>query len=286
MSVDIVSVAIRALSFVALFQAAGIALFMALLGQVLTASAGSIRRVARHSAWLAILLVIVHQLLAAARMLGEYSGVLDVPMQLLALQAHAGTANILRMAGLLFIACTVMRNRAAGRVASVVGATLVAMSFLVTGHTSSHPQRWVMAPLLLVHLWVAAFWFGSLWALYVCSASEARQVTAALVVRFSAIATWLVPGIAIAGALMAIMLLPGVNALMAPYGLLLLAKATGFALLMGLASLNKWRFGPALARGDVGAAGAFRRSVMIEYGLICLVLGVTAVMTGLFSPES
>jgi putative copper export protein len=64
---------------------------------------------------------------------------------------------------------------------------------------------------------------------------------------------------------------------------LLLAKVTVFALLMGLASLNKWRFGPACAEGDTRA---FKRTVLIEYVLICVVLVITAVMTTFYSPEA
>ncbi|TAL05149.1 MAG: hypothetical protein EPO00_13425, partial [Chloroflexota bacterium] len=222
MPVDIVSVVIRALSFVALFQAAGIALFMAMLGRALTSSELPIRRVARCSAWAAILLVAMYQLLAAARMMGEFSGVMNLPMQLRALQTSAGAASALRIAGLLLIACTVMRKHSGGRVASVAGATLVVLSFLVTGHTSSNPQRWLLAPLLLVHLWVAAFWFGSLWSLYSSSAIETAQVTAVLAAKFTAIASWLVPGIAVAGVVMATKLLPSAGALLMPYGLLLL----------------------------------------------------------------
>jgi putative copper export protein len=56
-----------------------------------------------------------------------------------------------------------------------------------------------------------------------------------------------------------------------------------FAVLMGLAALNKWRYGPACAAGE---ARAFRRTVIVEYVLVCLVLAVTATMTTFYSPEA
>jgi putative copper export protein len=274
------------LSFIALFQAAGIALFVAMLGHLLSASESSLRRIGRASAEAAIILVVLHQLLAAANMTGDFSGLMDASLQLRALQTSAGVANGLRILGLLVTAIALARSGAGWRTAGVAGATLVVMSFLITGHTSSHLQRWWLAPLLLLHLWVVAFWFGSLWPLYAASSKEIPQVAASMVARFSAIAVRLVPVIAIAGVAMAVTLLPNVSALLAPYGLLLLVKATGFAVLLGLATLNKWRLGPALASGAMTAAQLFRRSVMAEYGLICVVLIATAVMTGWFSPET
>ena len=286
MLVDGVSVAVRALSFIALFQAAGIALFMAMLGPLLSESALSTRHLGRDSAWVGIILVTLHQLLAAAQMTGDFSGLMDFSLQLRALRASAGVANGLRILGLLAIVFTLSRSDAGWRTAGIVGATLVVMSFLITGHTSSHSQRWLLAPLLLLHLWVVAFWFGSLWPLYVASSRETTRVAAEVVAKFSAIAGWLVPLIAIAGVAIAATLLPSASALLTPYGLLLMVKATGFAVLLGLAALNKWRLGPALASGDSGAAQSFRRSVVTEYALICMVLIATAVMTGWFSPET
>jgi len=63
--------------------------------------------------------------------------------------------------------------------------------------------------------------------------------------------------------------------------LILIAKATVFALLLILAALNRWRFTPALA----AARGALRRSIVTEYLLIAGVLAMTAVLTSLYSPE-
>lgn len=285
MLVDIVSIVIRAVSFIALFQAAGIVLCIAMLGRLLGQAQLPVQRTCIATAWIGIAMVLFYQWLAGARMTGEFSGLVDASMQMFALKSTGGTANTLRIAGLLLVIAILPRRGAGWVVASVVGATVVAMSFAVTGHTASHPQRWLLAPLLLTHLWVIAFWFGGLVPLYVASIKESPATAAQLIARFSLIATWLVPCIAVAGVVMALMLLPNVAALMEPYGLLLVFKAIGFALLMGFAALNKWRLGPAVASGDARAVQVFRRSVAIEYVLICLVMIATAVMTALFSPE-
>ena len=69
-----------------------------------------------------------------------------------------------------------------------------------------------------------------------------------------------------------------------PYGAILIGKIFAFALLMVLAGLNKWRFGPALATSSQVVA-SFQRALALEYVLICAVLAATAVMTTFFSSE-
>jgi putative copper resistance protein D len=107
-----------------------------------------------------------------------------------------------------------------------------------------------------------------------------------IIERFTAAATWLVPGILLAGIVMAVLLLPNLRALSEPYGELLIAKVIGFAVLMGFAAANKWRLGAALVHGPAPSGRWFRRSVAAEYVLIAAVLAITAVMTSFFSPEA
>jgi putative copper resistance protein D len=156
---------------------------------------------------------------------------------------------------------------------------------MLTGHTSTHAYRWLLAPLLLIHLLIVAFWLGALWPLYLVSLRESRERAGRVIDAFSATAIWLVPLILLAGIAMAAILLPDLAALTHPYGELVVTKVVLFAALMGFAALNKWRFGPAIAAGEPRASTGFRRSVLAEYILACGVLAVTAVMTSLFSPE-
>ncbi len=285
MSVDLFSVVIRALGFIALFQAVGNVLFVAMFADLLGSSTASIRNSARNSAWLAVASIALYQLLGAARMTGEYAGLGNWSMQALSFSSNVGVANEIRVLGLLLIAFSVARSGTGAVLAAVTAACMVVMSFVITGHTAASPQRWLLAPLLVVHLWVVAFWFGSLWPLLQMSSREPNPVAVAVIEKFSAIATWLVPGIAVAGVVMAFVLLPDVSALLAPYGLLLLAKIAGFAVLLGLAAFNKWRLLPSIAAGQGGAMQSFRRNVVLEIVLLCGVLIVTAFMTGLYSPE-
>jgi copper resistance protein D len=283
---DVVSVILRALSFVLLFQAAGIAIFVAIFGRRLASCRRTVQRLGQAAAIAAIVLVAGHYALEAARMAGEMSGILDPALQEMAWNSPARAALIGRLLGLVLLAVGLWGAGVRWTMVAVGGAVLATGSFTLTGHTSVNVHRGALAALLLLHLLVVAFWFGALWPLYVASLRETPARAADLIERFTAMATWLVPVILLAGIVMAVLLLPTVSALSEPYGELLIAKVVGFAMLMGLAAANKWRLGPALAHGPVHSGRWFRRSVATEYLLIAAVLAITAVMTSFFSPEA
>lgn len=279
---DTLSAALRGLSFIALFQTAGMALFTALVGQPLQASAASLRRIARLSAIAAVALLLGQYVLEAARMADDLSGILDASLQTLVLHSTSSVVLAVRVIGLTILAITAGRN--GGAIFSVLGALTVSASFILTGHTWVHPLRWWLAPLLWIHVTIVAFWFGALVPLYVASVRETPTVAAGVTAAFSRIAGWLVPCIAAAGLFLALVLIRHLAEFRLPYGLCLLGKVAGYSLLMGVAALNKWRLGPALASGNTGAAQAFRLALTIEYALISAVLCVTAVMTMFYSP--
>jgi copper resistance protein D len=309
--VDILSVVLRALSFVLQLQAAGTVFFAAAFGPALTISLASVRSLAQGTAIAALLVTAGHYVLEAARMAGDLSGMFDSSLQDMAWNSSAGGAFSVRELGLLLViagmqttsvrvtaerffkASTMMSpsywlKRLSSRgftIAGITGAVLVAVSFTLTGHTSTSPWRWLLAPLLLAHLLIAAFWFGSLGPLYLVTLRESGERTSRVVALFSAAAFWLVPLILVAGVAMAVLLLPSVAALRQPYGELVIAKGGLFALLLGLAAFNKWRYGPALGGGNLAAGRVFRGMVLAEYVLMVVVLGVTAVLTTFFSPE-
>ena len=309
--VDILSVVLRALSFVLQLQAAGTVFFAAAFGPALTISLASVRSLARGTATAALFATAAHYFLEAGRMAGDLSGMFDGSLQSTAWNSSTGGAFSVRELGLLLIIAgmqTTSVRLTADRffkvpsamspsywlkqlssrgftIAGVTGAVLVEASFTLTGHTSTSSWRWLLAPLLLAHLLIVAFWFGSLGPLYLVTLRESRERMARVVALFSAAAFWLVPLILVAGVAMAVLLLPDVTALKQPYGVCVIAKGALFAVLLGLASFNKWRYGPALGGADLSAGRVFRGMVIAEYGLLVIVLGVTAVMTTFFSPE-
>lgn len=281
MVADLVSALVRALSFVALFQAAGVVLFLAIFGRQLSESLQPIRQLGRASAIASIVLVLVHFSLEAARMAGALSGVFDVSLQLLVLDSPTSIAAALRIVGALVILFSV----SAGRMSVGLGGTLLIIAgFLFVGHTAIHPDRVWLAALLTLHLAVVAFWFGALLPLVTITRHESCARAMQIAERFSQIATWWVPGILIAGLLLTFALVDRWAVFLEPYGQLLLVKLAVFLALMVLAALNKWRYVPGIDQPAIRAA--FQRTVKAEYALICIVLTATAFMTTFFSPES
>ena len=283
---DVLSVILRAMSFILLFQAAGTAIFVAVFGGRLASSRGAVRRMGQAAALAASVSVAAHYALEAARMAGDLSGMWDPSLQGMVWHSSSRAALIFRLAGLLLIAIGLQGARGRWTIVAVIGSVLAILAFPLTGHTSVAAHRGALAALLMIHLLIVAFWFGALSPLYVASLRETPTRAFDIIERFTAVATWLVPVVLLAGVAIAVLLLPSVSALREPYGEMLIAKVVGFALLMGLAAANKWRLGPALAHGAVQSGRRFRRSVAAEYVLIAAVLTITAVMTSFFSPEA
>jgi putative copper resistance protein D len=281
---DTLSVILRSASFIALFQAAGMAIFIAMFGRDLEVSRLPLRRLARFSAFGATVFLIGQYALEAARMADDISGIADPSLQLLAMRSASSVVLALRLVGLAFITVNVGR-RDVGTTFSVLGAGLIEVSFLFTGHTAADPMRWALAPLLAIHVLIVAFWFGAIAPLYLVSKRETPVIAGGVTEAFSAVALWLVPGILLAGGGLALLLVHQVTEFRTGYGLSLLAKFSGFVLLMGFAAVNKWRLGPAIAIGDARTLKAFRRALGAEYLVIAAVLSITAIMTTFYSPE-
>lgn len=283
---DWLSVALRGLSFLAMAQAAGALLFLVRGGARLGPALQPIRRHARRWIIAGLLLVPAQYLLEAGRMAGQVSGVLDTDLQRFVLGTPAaGTAGV-RVAALALLAAALgmSRTRSVALVLSLAGIALLAISFPLTGHTRVAPERWLLAPMLALHVLVVCFWFGALRPLLLVARHESAATAARVVAGFSRAATLLVPALMVSGVIIAVWLLPGFDALASSYGRGLLAKTAAFAALMVLASLNKWRLAPLLASGGTAARQRFSRTVQAEWLIIAAVLLGTAALTMLTSP--
>ena len=178
---------------------------------------------------------------------------------------------------------TMPANVSRSTMAALLGTLLTIISFTLQGHTTTTPHRAAAAALVVLHLLVVAFWLGALWPLYIAAKKEPPAIAARVIDRFSSTATWLVPLILLAGIGLTAILLPSLDTFRQAYGQLLLVKVAGFAVLMAMASLNKWSFGPACAAGNTAA---FERTLIVEFILISVVLTATAIMTMFYSPDA
>jgi putative copper export protein len=284
MTVDWVSALVRVLSFLAMFQAAGVAIAIAMFGRRLEHASRPVRIVGFVSALAGILLVTVHYALEAARMSGSLTGMIDPSLQQIVFDSPMSTAAGARLLGLALIASVIRREGTGSVVLGLLGASCVVIAFTFVGHTADGSRTSWLSVLLALHLIVVAFWFGGLAPLHIIAGRESPHLAASIVAAFTRTASTVVPGLFLAGVLMTVLLVDRWSVFAEGYGLLLLAKAAGFAVLMVFAAMNKWRYGPAIANDGAGVS-AFQRTVAIEYVLICAVLAATAIMTTFFSPS-
>jgi putative copper resistance protein D len=286
LAADLTVVALRAATFVALFLAVGTWSFLALWARELAPGlAERTRNVGRAAAVVALVFAVLHFVMQPARMAGSLGSAFDPSLEALLLQSSSGPANIVRVVGLAMLALSLDRENRMNSILTAVGSALAIASFAFGGHTAVHPLRLLLAPLLLVHLAAAAFWFGALWPLYAAAGEGPPARAGALVARFSRLAIRIVPAVLVCGLLMAVVFVRSFDELLTGYGAMLIGKTTGFGVLMALAALNKWRLSPGVAAGDAAATRAFRRSVAAEWALIAVILVTTAVLTSLYAPE-
>lgn len=284
-TLDMAVVAIRALAFIAVLQAAGAVLFLVLFRERLVESMDTIRAIGARAAAAGVFLIVARYLLEPARMAGSFSGIFDSFLHGILLTSNLGVTQLTRVVGAGIVALTLLGPPRPREYLALIGAALIVVSFSFMGHTAANDQRWILSTLLILHLLVVAFWFGGLMPLHVACSRETLADASNLIARFSSVAVRTVPLILLAGIGMALVLLPRLSSLGSAYGTLLIVKVAGFTVLMVFAALNKYRFGPAVAAGNQRAVHFLQRSVALEAALIVLILATTAVMTTLYSPE-
>jgi len=122
-------VGLRALTFVALFQAVGTAIFLALFeDDVAPSSAERIRLWSRVAAMTALVVTVFYYVLTPARMAGNPRGTFDPSLESLLLESSSGTANIVRVVGLALLALSLDRRTRLNTIAANIGAALAIAS--------------------------------------------------------------------------------------------------------------------------------------------------------------
>ena len=282
---DSVVLALRALSYVAIFQAAGNALFLDLFGARLSTPVEErVRTLARISAIAALCLSVLHYVLTPARMAGNLGATFDPSLSELLRESDAGSAHIVRIVGLAVLFLSLDRRTRLNTIAMRAALALTVVSFALMGHTVIHPLRWLLAPLLLLHVAVAAFWFGALWPLHEVAARETAERGGVAIAEYSRLAIRLVPWVLICGVAIAVVLIRSVAELATAYGAMVLGKTAAFGVLMYLAALNRRRYANGVGVAATDAARAFQRTVIAEWSLLAAVLVATALMTALYAP--
>lgn len=182
---------------------------------------------------------------------------------------------------LLTLACLILPQ---GLRVALIPAAVAAATLAWTGHAGATED---MAGTLhraadVAHIWAAAGWIGALAALLhaVVTLRHDVQRVAAMLGGFALMGTLIVATLIISGAINLVMIvgLADLPALVGSrYGLLLGAKLALFALMLGLAAVNRWRLTPLLERGETQRAIAhLRLSLGIETSAAITIIGLVA----------
>ena len=285
---DLASIALKFLLYLGTLGSVGLVLARLVFGPETGRLHGPISRQAAGLALLALVAGGLGFLLRGAAMAGDAAGMADPEMLGLLWRNPPGTRLLLLASGLILLLAGLHAPRIGPRIGLWIGAAgglLALWSFAWIGHVPDAGPVWLEA-LLVLHLAAAAFWIGILSPLHRMAGSpENLSAAAGLGHRFGRIAAVTVPVLIVAGIVMAWRLLGDVAALTTTgYGLTLLAKIAGVAVLLGAAAHNKLRFVPAMRRGDPAAAARLCRSIAVEWLAVCAILLVTATLTTMQHP--
>jgi len=233
----------------------------------------------------------------AASMAGVPLSAIDrTSMVLLLTGTTAGAAWSIRMAALaLVVLLSALASRRPGpglSAAAAAGGVAVA-TLAWTGHGAMDEGAvgWLHLGADIAHLLAASVWFGALVGLSMLVMRRSDKVDAAHLTLsqraldgFSTTGT-VVVGVIVVTGLVNSWLLVGPNGLSmlstSLYGRLLVAKVLMFVVMVGLASLNRFRLTPALGRalagaGAVEAISALRRSLAVETACAVVVLAIVS----------
>lgn len=221
--------------------------------------------------------------LRGAALTGTAGGMADPEMLGLLWQTSAGNALVFRAAGALLLLTGLLFQRT-GPWISLSGGLLLLWSFTRIGHIPAAGQPGLQL-LLFLHLAGIAFWIGVLSPLRDLARRPEHLDRAALLGhRFGQAAMVIVPGLFLAGLLMAWQLLGHPEQLLTTgYGQMLLLKLMLISAVLILAALNKLRLVPALQEGKAHAGSRLARSIEIEASILLAVLTATATLTSVLT---
>ena len=242
------------------------------------------------AAALALVSSVVWFCLIGGQMSGDWRGSIDpATLELVARGTRFGQIAVARFAGLVALWLLSMSAAARRSVSVPILAGLLLVLLAPSGHAAAADQGIAIAGAVAdgAHLLTAGFWLGALITLATLLLQRApdRAALPGALGLFSLWGSFAVAILVITGAINAAVIVPLSAAnFRDPYFNLLLLKVGLAAMMIGLAALNRWRFAPALDRGQDGAVRHLTGSVGIE---IALGIGVVtlAACLGIMGPE-
>jgi copper resistance protein D len=213
-------------------------------------------------------------------------------VEMMVAETELGTAWLIRMAALAAAATAIGFNprwpmASLLAVSLLAGVALATLAWAGHGAMDEGGRRFWHFSADILHLWASSSWFGALVAFALLLRPSKVETRASVQILSRTLA-----GFERAGAVIVVLIIfgPQIRGLVqSTYGVLLLAKLGLFAVMIGLASANRFLLSPALERvvhqGDYTRAARFiRHSMALELGSAVLVLGLIAWL-GTLSPE-
>jgi copper resistance protein D len=252
--------------------------------------AGSLRNLFATAASLALISGIVWFCLIAGQMSGAWQGSFDPAILELAATAtrfgHIFLARLIGMIGLS--AVCILRRGAKPLIVAILSGLLLASLAPISHAAATGGEIAVLgATNDAVHLLAAGFWLGGLvvLALLICRCSTDATALIGPLRIFSIWGAAVVALLVSSGVINAFSILPlSAMSLHNSYFDLLLVKVGLAAVMVGLASLNRWRFAPALPSGGDQQVRHLARSVGLEIALGFLVVAIVGYL-GTMAPH-
>jgi len=278
----------RFFQYGAMLLAAGSALFI--VGMSVPASVQpSVYKIGRTAAIVAaVTYVLALGFGGAEMMLGGVGAIFSADAWSQALGSTLAPSALIGVPGLLILIFAFGKGPEGKSTAMLLAGSAIAVaSFLVTGHAATAPPVWLLATMVAVHLFCAAFWIGALYPLAKTAQVADVKEAGAVMTQFSKRAVWTVAALYVSGAVIAWNQVEGpANMLSTDYGLRLTAKLAVFFMLLGLAAVNKMVLTPALEKADGAAPAKLRRMIKFEYAAMVLIIGAAVSLTMVTPPRA
>jgi putative copper export protein len=270
-------VLVRALADLGLIGSAGGVLYLVFMSAELTEEeARAARRWLTVFALLGLLALAARWPFRAAELAGIRDGAWRGPLYREIVRSSYGEATLLQTAGLVLALFARIRTTW-GAALAAIGAAAIAAGFALHGHAASASARLEPVALATLHIFAVAFWFGSLMPLRAVAVRRDPRSAAASILVWSRPALVFTALALASGAGLSVTLVGPPRVLLTPgYGWVVLAKTALVAAMLLGALAARFRHARLMARGDVLAADAFRRSVLRQALIAVLVIYVSA----------
>jgi copper transport protein len=277
----LLATAARLLPFISLVGAAGGTLFHTLVAHDLWRLDDATRHRLVALALLGLVAAILGIGIEGAALKGtrlaNIDGLLSASLWRMGERTSLGFSLTVAALALLLLLLALERTRGKLSLLALPASLAALASLALTGHAVTAGPLWLTAPVLTIHVLVAAFWLGSLWPLWQAVGERKPESALALLRRFSAIALPAVLLLIAAGATLACLQLGRLGELFTTdCGLRLASKITFVLVLLLFAALNRFWLTPALAAHHGHAAHRLRISIGLEIALAIAILAATS----------